>query len=92
MPVLALSGATSARFLAACSVRPRPLSRVLQPPRRHPALGELGVADESSAHLGDDAPDVPRSLGVAPLVRHIALVGVAGLATGFVWRARAVGC
>ncbi len=42
------------------------------------------MADQSKAHLGDRSPDVPRSLGFAPLVRHIALVGVAGLATGFV--------
>ena len=42
------------------------------------------MADQSKTHLGDHSPDIPDSLGFAPLVRHIALVGVAGLATGFV--------
>ena len=42
------------------------------------------MADQSETHLGDRSSGVPRSLGVAPLVRHIALVGVAGLVTGFV--------
>ena len=42
------------------------------------------MADQSKTHLGDHSPDVPGSLGFAPLVRHIALVGVAGLATGLV--------
>ncbi len=42
------------------------------------------MADQSKTHLGDRSPDVPRSVGVTTLVRHIALVGVAGLVTGLV--------